>query len=98
MKSQIAESFRRFGISEDSKNIVAIKVGSPETGDAIARHLTEHVQGSPAPFTDELLLKLHDAARIRKIYRVEAPRKGESLVLGNEAESFIVGSMALKGS
>lgn len=98
MPFQIAESFRRFGISEDSKNLLAIKVGSPHARDAIERHLTEQVKGTPAPFTDELLAKMHDPARIRKIYRLEAPKKGEPLVLGKEAEAFIVGSMALKGS
>lgn len=95
---QIAESFRRFGISEDSKNILAIKVGSPDVREATERHLVENVKGTPASFTDEVLAKLHDPARIRKIYRVEAPKKGEALVLGKEAEAFILGSMALKGS
>lgn len=66
--------------------------------DAIERHLVEQVKGTLAPFTDEFLAEVHDPARIRKIYRVEALKKGESRVLGKEAEAFIVGSMALKGS
>lgn len=77
---------------------MAIKVSPVDARDAIERHLVENVHGTSAPFTDEMLATLHDAARIRKIYRVEAPKKGDSLLLGREAEAFIVGSMALKGS
>lgn len=93
---QIAESFRRFGIQDDSKNIVAIKVASDR--EAVEKHLLENVQGQPTTLTDEILQSLHDPARIRKIYRLEAPKKGEPPVLGKDAETFTIGSMALKGS
>lgn len=94
---QIAESFRRFGILDESKNIVAIKVG----GDAakIEAHLTKHVEGQMTPLTDDVLASLHDSARIRKIYKLEAPKKGQPPgFLGADAEAFVLGSMALKGS
>lgn len=95
--SQIAESFRRFGIQDDTKTILAIKVGGDEA--AVRQHLLSHVEGTAVPLTDEALAHLHDAARIRKIYRLDAPKKGEAAAqLGKEAEAFIVGSMALKGS
>jgi EKC/KEOPS complex subunit CGI121/TPRKB len=48
--------------------------------------------------TDDALAAIKDDARIRKIYRLEQPKKGESTVLGKEAEAFIIGSMALKGT
>jgi len=103
--SKIAESFRRFGIQDSSAHVVAIRV-LPSSSfpnfssevEAVAGHLTENVKGEVVPFTDEALASVRDDARIRKIYRIEAPRKGESAVLGREAEAFVIGSMALKGS
>jgi len=56
------------------------------------------VEGEVGGVTDEGLREVRDEARIRKIYRLEQPRKGESTVLGKEAEAFVLGSMALKGS
>lgn len=48
--------------------------------------------------TDDALAAVKDDARIRKIYRLDQPKKGESAVLGKEAEAFVIGSMALKGA
>lgn len=50
----------------------------------------QHVQGTPVLFTDATLQTMRDPARIRKIYRVDVASK--------EAEAFILGTMALKGS
>ncbi|WPH01649.1 EKC/KEOPS complex subunit [Acrodontium crateriforme] len=95
--NNIAESFRRFGISDTTKHVVAIKVG----GDAaqIRAFLEKNIEGEPAALSDESLRSLGDLARIRKIYRLEAPKKGQAeLGLGQGAESFVLGSLALKGS
>ena len=95
--TQIAESFRRFGIQDTSTHIVAVKVlKTPEQ--SVAEHLAANVQGELVALTDEALASVKDDARIRKIYRLDQPKKGESAVLGKEAESFIIGSMALKGA
>lgn len=48
--------------------------------------------------TDEALAPFKNNEGLRKIYRLEQPKKGESAVLGKEAEAFVIGSMALKGS
>lgn len=94
---QIAESFRRFGIQDTSTHVVAVKVlKSPEQ--SVAEHLTTNVQGELVALTDEALASVKDDARIRKIYRLDQPKKGESAVLGKEAEAFVIGSMALKGA
>jgi hypothetical protein len=94
---QIAESFRRFGIQDTSTHVVAVKVlKSPDQ--SVAEHLTTNVQGEPVALTDEALASVKDDARIRKIYRLDQPKKGESAVLGKEAEAFVIGSMALKGA
>lgn len=76
---------------------MAVKVlKSPDQ--SVAEHLTQNVQGEPVPLTDEALAEVKDDARLRKIYRLDQPKKGETAVLGKEAEAFIIGSMALKGS
>ena len=96
-RTQIAESFRRFGVQDESRNIVAIKVGSDRS--TIERHLLDNIKGSPTSLTDDALASMQDQARIRKIYRLEAPKKGATATqLGPEAEAVIIGSMALKGS
>ena len=69
---------------------------SPEQ--SVAEHLTTSVQGDLVALTDEALASVKDDARIRKIYRLDQPRKGEPAVLGKEAEAFVIGSMALKGA
>lgn len=91
---QISESFRRFGISDDSKNLLAIKVG----GDAIETesHLKENVKGEPRAFTDQAMLDLCDPERLRKVYRVNLKKDDVSAL--EEAEAYVLGSMALKGS
>ncbi|KAK5679027.1 hypothetical protein LTS10_008682 [Elasticomyces elasticus] len=86
--NNISECFRRFGVGESTKDIVAIKVDRDAS--RIQRQLHGHMDGEIVPFTDETLASLRDEARIRKAYKVD--------LAGLEAESFIVGSMALKGS
>lgn len=83
-------------MQDESKNIVAIKVAGDRS--ATEKHLLENVQGRPSALTDEALSTMHDPARIRKIYRLDAPTKGEAVQLGKEAEAFVIGSMALKGA
>lgn len=94
---KIAESFRRFGLQDTSTHLVAVKV-LKNADDSIAEHLTSNVQGDPVALTDEALAAVKDDARIRKIYRLDQPKKGETTTLGKEAEAFVIGSMALKGA
>jgi EKC/KEOPS complex subunit CGI121/TPRKB len=78
---------------------LAIKVLTKDLDtDAVGAHLEQNVQGEVVSFTNEHLASFRDDARIRKLYRIDAPKKGESTVLGVEAEAFVLGSMALKGS
>jgi EKC/KEOPS complex subunit CGI121/TPRKB len=65
----------------------------------VEEHLLSNVHGQAVSLTDDALRSLHDPARIRKIYRLEAPKKGESVTqLPAGAEASIIGTMALKGS
>ncbi|KAK5122959.1 hypothetical protein LTR85_003524 [Meristemomyces frigidus] len=86
--NNISESFRRFGVAEASKHILAIKVGGDDA--SVGEHLKNNVKGSMVPFTDQQLAKMQDESRVRKVYKIDA--------MGKEAEAFVVGSMALKGS
>ncbi|KAK0258073.1 hypothetical protein LTR91_018616 [Friedmanniomyces endolithicus] len=86
--NNISESFRRFGVSETTTEILAIKVGNDKM--QVEEHLRKHVEGHVVPFTDELLTSVRDEARIQKAYRVERS--------SDQADAFIIGSMALKGS
>ena len=85
---QISESFRRFGVAEASKHILAIKVGGDVA--SVEEHLKKYVEGSMVPFTDQQLVEMQDESKVRKVYKIDAT--------GKEAEAFVVGSMALKGS
>ena len=96
---KIAESFRRFGIQDSTTNMLAIKVG----GDAekVRSHLMQQVEGTPVHFSDEVIAGMCDAAKVKKIYRVDLEdltRQGDSETARREAEAFVLGAMALKGS
>ena len=86
---QISESFRRFGVSDSTKNLLAIKVASGNPGQT-EKHLKESVKGTIVPFDDKALAGISDEARLRKAYKID--------VVGKEAEAYVVGMIALKGS
>ncbi|GAB7344633.1 hypothetical protein MBLNU457_3118t2 [Dothideomycetes sp. NU457] len=94
--NNIAESFRRFGITDDTKHVLAIKVGlgQESTEQSVRAHLEEHVQGKSVEFTNSNIARLHDLPRLRKIYKFDMPKDGQLTV----ATSFVLGTMALKGS
>lgn len=74
---QIAEAYRRYGITPTTRNLIAIKVcssspSSPAPGDAstVAAHLSTHVAGRPVPLSDAEIRPCTDWARVRKYYRL----------------------------
>ncbi|TKA65965.1 hypothetical protein B0A55_09575 [Friedmanniomyces simplex] len=86
--NNISESFRRFGVSETTNHILAIKVGGDQA--QVEEHLRQHVEGQMVAFTDGALAGMRDESRIRKAYKVD--------IASVQADAFIIGSMALKGS
>ena len=73
--NQIAESFRRFGITPSTTNLLIIKVTtptSPLTASEIQSHLTSSIEGEQAPFEDSILQQLTDVPRVRKIYKLNS--------------------------
>ncbi|KAK5110640.1 hypothetical protein LTR62_005680 [Meristemomyces frigidus] len=87
--SNISESFRRFGVSDTTKDILAIKV-APKDPAQVEQHLRDSVRGTTIFITDENLASMTDQARIRKAYKVD--------VVSQEAEAYIIGCIAIKGS
>jgi len=72
--NNIAESFRRFGVTPTTASLLVIKVTSPSTpgitAESIQAHLSESIKGTQVPFEDDVLAKMTDLARVRKIYKL----------------------------
>jgi len=110
--NNIAESFRRFGISPSTTSLLVLKVSTPEkpyTAEAVRSHLQSSVEGTAVPFGDNELAKSTDLARVKKIYKLNSSGAGgkKALVNGHgsglgiddqkETELQILGAMALRG-
>lgn len=74
-------------------------------------HLAQVVEGTRIPFNNESLASITDMARVRKIYKIDAPsdgKRGGKQVNGRsgrdwedereEIEKMILGMIAIKGS
>lgn len=80
---------------------MAVKVGGDRA--AVEAHLLDNVKGTPQTLSDQHLAMTRHVATLRKIYRLDTPNQGEASTLltaeaEDEAEAFVLGSMALKGS
>ena len=80
--------------------MLAIKVGNDidVTEQCVAQHLGQHVQGRAVPFSDAELAELHGLSRLRKVYKFELPKPGPQADGLMTTTSFVLGTMALKGS
>ncbi|RHZ69510.1 hypothetical protein Glove_283g127 [Diversispora epigaea] len=85
--TNINEALRRFGISDDSTNIVVVKVGGE--ANEIKSHLTSLIQGTETSL--ENLFKFGDLGIIKKYYKVDNKIHDVKEIL-----NIIVGSMAVK--
>lgn len=110
---QIADSFRKFGIADNTKDLLVVKVSvSPEiTHDSVAAHLEGSVEGSLVPFNDQVLSEISDISKIKKTYRLGALPSPESKAISGQfngahdvddakrcLELAILGAIALRGS
>ncbi|KAI9894096.1 MAG: hypothetical protein M1814_004867 [Vezdaea aestivalis] len=98
--NNIADSFRRFGISDSTKHLLILKVA---TNPSISRqsvqdHLLTVVDGKPARFTDTELVQLADLAKICKIYKLPLPPTKTQPDVIKDLEVSILGAMALRGA
>ncbi|KAH8174709.1 kinase binding protein [Sarocladium implicatum] len=106
--NNIAEAYRRFGISTATKDLIVVKVTFPTdakpdvlSSDDIWQHLHQHVKGDPALLTDDALAKVTDLSKVRKYYKLNGLNwldniKDEKAKRG-ELEALILGGMALRG-
>lgn len=105
---QISEAYRRYGISPEVKDIIIVKVlfptgdrPQPPTADDVWKHLSESVEGTPVPFSDEEIANSTDWSKVSKYYKLNgAPSlkniKDEKSPL-RETEMLVLSSMALRG-
>ncbi|KAF7943895.1 uncharacterized protein EAE97_005965 [Botrytis byssoidea] len=112
MNNNIAESFRRFGITPTTTSLLVVKVAPASSASQISEHLSSVIEGEPVPFDDESLASMVDIARVKKLYKLNAlgggAKKGgangvsgktENKVDGTkELEIMVLGAMALRGA
>ncbi|KAL3474228.1 kinase binding protein CGI-121-domain-containing protein [Aspergillus californicus] len=105
--NNIADSFRKFGISDTTSSLLVVKVSvAPEiTNDSVAAHLAQNVQGSCVPFDDESLSGISDMVKIKKAYKLGAlPPAPLGQVNGSQdsgkrrLEVSVLGAIALRGA
>ncbi|KAF7911433.1 uncharacterized protein EAF01_002940 [Botrytis porri] len=112
MNNNIAESFRRFGITPSTASLLVVKVAPASSASQISEHLSSVIEGEPVPFDDESLASMVDSSRVKKLYKLNAiggggkkvgtngvSGKGESKVdERKELEIMVLGAMALRGA
>lgn len=69
---QIAESFRRFGVSPTTTSLCAIKLSTSPSVNAttVQQHLSESIEGDAVPFSDAEIARFTDIGKIRKAYKL----------------------------
>ncbi|OAP64107.1 hypothetical protein AYL99_00079 [Fonsecaea erecta] len=74
----IGEAFRRFGVSESTRDLLVLKVATtPEvTLDSVSQHLSTHIQGQESAFDDASFRKVADKDRVRKVYKLNSATSG----------------------
>lgn len=96
---QIAESFRKFGVTDKTKDLLVVKI-TDSTPEPFERLLNEYVQGDSVAFTAENLVKSTDVAHIRKAYKLPLTSRPavDQPCQQQELEISILGLMALRGA
>ncbi|KAF7903038.1 hypothetical protein EAF00_002940 [Botryotinia globosa] len=112
MNNNIAESFRRFGITPTTTSLLVVKVAPASSASQISEHLSSVIEGEPVPFDDESLASMVDTARVKKLYKLNAlgggAKKGGANGVSGRAENevderkeleiMVLGAMALRGA
>ncbi|KAK2625514.1 hypothetical protein QTJ16_004826 [Diplocarpon rosae] len=84
--NNISESFRRFGITPATASLLVLKLSTPTSPFPAADvqvHLASAVSGDQVAFTDQVLEKMTDLARVRKIYKANGGAGGKGRERGH---------------
>ena len=103
---QIAEAYRRFGITDDTTSLVVVKIASSDSRE-LQKIVDTSIQGQLLELNDANLAAHMDEARIRKTYKLQPNMKPGSKAPGlrkrsadaqEDLEISILGLMALRGA
>lgn len=106
--NNIADAYRRYGISPSTKDLIVVKVtfpadngADPLTHDQVWEHLKANVEGEASPVTDEQIAATSDVAKVRKYYKLNGLKWLDEIkddnVRQREMESLVISAMALRG-
>jgi EKC/KEOPS complex subunit CGI121/TPRKB len=106
--NNIADAYRRFGISPTTKDLIAVKITfptearpEPPTAEQVWAHLEQAVEGTAVPITDKNLASSADLPKLRKYYKLNGLAGLDAVKdeadKRKEMETLIIGSMALRG-
>ena len=78
--NNIGEAFKKFGISDSTKDVVVVKVSTNPnvTHESVGTHLQDAIKGTPLPFEDRTFLGISDLPKIAKAYKVSSTQWAKS--------------------
>ncbi|CAO3607879.1 unnamed protein product [Cunninghamella echinulata] len=84
----IAQSFKRYGIDDQSQQLLVIKIGG--TSSEVEKFMRDNIQGDLVPLNQ--LEQLRDLKKIQKYYQLGDQNGNQDKIM-----PLIAGSMAMKG-
>ncbi|KAJ2897427.1 hypothetical protein MKZ38_004689 [Zalerion maritima] len=110
--NNIAEAYQKFGITSGTKHVTIVKVvfptdsvPVPPNADDVWAHLSENVEGTPLPLTDDNIAGDTDWAKMHKVYKMNGGPAArldkmslDDKVRRKEKETLALGGMALRGT
>ncbi|KAM0427981.1 hypothetical protein ACHAQK_011861 [Fusarium lateritium] len=106
--NNIADAYRRYGISPSTNDLIVVKVtfpgedgAEPLTHDQVWEHLKSNVEGEAVSITDDQISTTTDVPKVRKYYKLNGLKWLDDIkdekVKKQEMESLVIGAMALRG-
>ncbi|SMN17838.1 similar to Saccharomyces cerevisiae YML036W CGI121 Component of the EKC/KEOPS complex with Bud32p, Kae1p, Pcc1p, and Gon7p [Maudiozyma saulgeensis] len=89
--SNIGEAFKKFGISDDTKNLIMIEINQDNDNSSLDKTV---VNGEIVDFNDDNLQKNSDVNAIRKIYKIDQSVEFENI---SELSRATVNAIQLRG-
>ncbi|EFX01422.1 cgi121 protein [Grosmannia clavigera kw1407] len=100
----IAEAYRRFGVTADTKNVLVVKILLPNastTADDIWLHLSSNVEGTAVPPSEAAIESGTDVHKVKKYFKLNSvpslAGRTDSAEKRRELEVLTLGAMALRG-